>query len=318
MFDQPHFRKSVLQTFGSRGQEWLANLPALVTTCCQRWSISLGQPFLLSYNFVAPGLRSDGTPVVLKTGVPNPELLSEMAALRIYGGQGAARLLEEDADLGAMLLEHILPGQMLSHLEDDAGATRIIASVMRRLWRPLSPEQASLFPDLTRWLRALFRLELHSESRFSNPESPSEGTFATRDGALFTSLLEQARVMATGLLSSQGEIVLLHGDLHHDNILSAGREPWLAVDPKGVAGEREFEVGPMMYNPWQRVLDDPDLKSVLSRRLDILVEELGLDRQRLLAWSFVEAALSMAWSLEDHDPYWDRLLPLAKALLELF
>ena len=123
--------------------------------------------------------------------------------------------------------------------------------------------------------------------------------------------------MASDLIASQGETVLLHGDLHHDNILSAGRESWLVIDPKGVAGEREFEIGPMMYNPWNRVLDRPDLKAVLSRRVDILVDELGFDRQKMAAWGFVEAMLSMAWSYQSHSPGWDEIMPVAEALFTL-
>jgi streptomycin 6-kinase len=92
----------------------------------------------------------------------------------------------------------------------------------------------------------------------------------------------------------------------------------LVIDPKGVAGEREFEVGPMMYNPWQTVLDWPDLKAILSRRVDILVEALGFDRQRLLGWGLVGAVLSMLWSIEEHAPDWDTIIPVAMAFDELF
>lgn len=310
MFDQAHFRDTILQTFGEQGRQWLDDLPGLVDGCCQRWSVHLDTPFLLSYNFVAPGIRDDGSRVVLKVGVPNPELLSEMAALRIYDGRGAARLLESDVTRGAMLLERVLPGRMLSELQDDEEATRIIARTMRRLWRPLSLEQACLFPDISRWVKALFQLETEPVIRELRFEP------RRKDGS-FLSMVDRDKGMAKDLLASQGERVLLHGDLHHDNILSAGGESWLAIDPKGVAGAREFEVGPLTYNPWQRVTVWPDLQSILGRRLDILVAELGFDRQRLLAWSFVETVLSMTWSIDDNDPQWDHIMPVADALLSL-
>lgn len=302
MFIPQPFRDTIIQFHGERGRDWLEDLPILIDSCCERWSIRLEQPFPLSINYVAPGVGADGSPVVLKVGVPNPELLSEMAALRIYGGRGVVRLLESDPDRGAMLLERVTPGGMLSDLLDDEEATRIIAGMMRRIWRPLTPGQAQPFPTLRRWTDSFRRLR----------EANQGGS-----GPFPKAMFDRAQGMLHELLTSQGEIVLLHGDLHHDNILRAEREPWLVIDPKGLAGEREFEVGPLMYNPWQRLLDWPNLKSILSRRVDILVEALDFDRQKLLGWGFVGAVLSMTWSLEDHSTDWDRIMPIAEGLQDL-
>jgi streptomycin 6-kinase len=235
-------------------------------------------------------------------GVPDPELLSEMAALRLYAGQGAVRLLESDAEHGAMLLERVLPGTMLSDLLDDEQATRILAGVMRRAWRPLTPQQAQPLFTLERWTDALNRLRQ---------------TYHGGSGPFPPQMFERAERLRRDLLASQGQLGLLHGDLHHDNVLRAERQPWLLIDPKGLAGEREFEVGPLMYNPWQRLLDWPDLRRITARRVDILVEELGFDRQRVLAWGYVGALLSMTWSIESHDPQWNRIMPVAEALAEL-
>jgi streptomycin 6-kinase len=296
------FRENVTQIFGEKGRDWLDHLPGLIDSCCQHWSVKLDAPFPLSINFVAPGLRADGRPVVLKVGVPNPELISEMAALRIYDGRGVVQLLEADAYRGVMLLERVTPGGMLSDLQDDEEATRIIARMMQRIWRPLTPEQAKPFPTLERWTDAFRRLR-----------KVYNGGCGTFPKAIF----DRAEGLLHEFLATQGEIVLLHGDLHHDNILRAEREPWLVIDPKGVAGEREFEVGPLMYNPWQRILDWPDPRSILSRRLDILVEELGFERERLVGWGFVGSVLSMAWSLEDHSPQWNQIMPITDALYDL-
>lgn len=292
----------IIEVHGEKGRAWLDNLPGLIEICCERWSIRLGEPFGLSYNYVAPGFTANGSPVVFKIGVINPELLSEIAALELYDGRGVVQLLESDAGLGAMLLERVTPGKMLSGGEDDEENTRILARQMRRIWRPLTLEQARPFPSLERWTQAYSRLR----QQYQNGCGP----FPAR-------LFELAEGVLKEYLCSQGEIVLLHGDLHHDNILTAEREPWLVIDPKGVAGEREFEIGPMMYNPWQRILGWPDLERILSRRVDTLVEELGFDRQRLLGWGFVESVLSMLWSLEDHSPTWDELMPIAQAFTRL-
>jgi streptomycin 6-kinase len=95
------------------------------------------------------------------------------------------------------------------------------------------------------------------------------------------------------------ELVLLHGDLHQDNILSAGREPWLAVDPKGVIGEPVFEIGALLRNFLPDILSIPDPKLLMTRRIDQLSAELGFDRDRIHDWAFSQAVLSVLWSVED-------------------
>ncbi len=113
------------------------------------------------------------------------------------------------------------------------------------------------------------------------------------------------------LCDSAGEAVVLHGDLHHENILRSG-DGWVAIDPVGVVGEREYEVGALMHNPWPGLLDLPDPGRVLARRLDILTERLELDGSRLRAWAWATAVLSAAWSVEAGE---DPAHPLACAEL---
>jgi len=103
------------------------------------------------------------------------------------------------------------------------------------------------------------------------------------------------------LLTDPPPPVLIHGDFHHWNVLRGEREPWLVIDPKGVAAEPAFEVGPLLYNPMPDVFGWPELARVTRRRLDLLTEHLGLDQQRLIACAFVAAVLSACWSIEDGD-----------------
>jgi streptomycin 6-kinase len=126
-----------LEAFGERGPAWLEKLPQLVAELAEQWHFSLtGDSFQLSYDYVAAVRRRDGTEAVLKIGVPRAELRRGITALELYAGDGACRLLAADDARSAMLLERIRPGQMLSESarSDDAAATRIGASVMRRLW----------------------------------------------------------------------------------------------------------------------------------------------------------------------------------------
>ena len=101
------------------------------------------------------------------------------------------------------------------------------------------------------------------------------------------------------MIPSQGEAVLLHGDLHHWNILSAGGDTWIAIDPKGVVGEREYEVGSLLRNPNDQIQHWPDLEARTRRRIAILAEVLGFDRHRLARWNFAQALLSIWWGYED-------------------
>jgi streptomycin 6-kinase len=241
--------------------------------------------------------------MVLKAGVPDKELLSEIAALRVYDGGGAARLLQSDAEQGVFLLERLRPGTVLTTLADethDEEATSIAASVMRVLWRP-APEDSN-FPTVADWAQGMQRLR----SRFDDGVGP----FPVR-------LVEEAEGLFKDLLSSMAPPVLLHGDLHHDNILSAERAPWLAIDPKGLIGEPAYEVGALLRNLWpeRHRLSSP--ARILERRLWILSEELELDRERLQGWAVAQAVLSAWWSVEDNEDGWQPTIAIAEMLSEM-
>jgi streptomycin 6-kinase len=289
---------TVVDLHGARGEAWLVELPRLVGELAERWGLVVEPPFAeLSYNYVAPAVRGDGQAVVLKMGVPNRELDAEIAALRHYGGRGAVRLLAADATAGALLLERLVPGTMLVEERDDEKATAIAAEVMAALWQP-APDGHD-FPTVADWARGLERLR---------------ATFDGGTGPFPERLLALAEGLFAELLASEEAPVLLHGDLHHYNILRAERAPWLAIDPKGVVGERGFEVYAWLHNPLEK--DDPgDLRRLLARRLDILAERLGLERQRLAAWGLAGHVLSDWWDYEERSGSGQRQLGLAAALV---
>lgn len=294
-----HFIKTVTSTFPG-GAEWLENLPNLLAECERRWELTIRpSPFTLSYNYVAPATLADGTEIVLKVGVPNRELSTEIAALRLYDGRGCVRLLDADADQGILLLERLYPGEMLTIVTDDDEATRLAALAMQTLWRPLPAEHS--FPSVANWAAGLAKLR----------EEFGGGT-----GPYDKKLVETAESLFTDLLASSETPVLLHGDLHHYNILSAG-DGWQVIDPKGIAGEPAYEVGALLRNPFT-LYDEPDLKRITARRLDILAETLDLDRERLRQWSLAQAVLSAWWSYEDgcNPADWEPMMRLAKVLEE--
>lgn len=279
------FKSTVVTTYAD-GAQWLDRLPALIEQMAERWSLSVAPAFPnLSYNWVAPVVRSDGTDAVLKLGPPSHELRCEMAALKRYDGRGAVRLLESDRESGALLMERIRPGVMLSTLADDGEATSIAAGLMRSLWRPLPDDHE--FPTLARWFKSLTELR---------------GKFDGETGPIPPRLFEEAETLFAELSASQGEVLLLHGDFHHYNVLTAERAPWLAIDPKGICGDRAFDTAQYLLNPWEDLLERPDAGRILARRIDQFAEELDLDRARIRGWGLANAVLSVCWAIEDGDP----------------
>ena len=273
----PDFVDNVSKAFGERGRQFLENLPAILVRAAQRLDLTLGEPFLLSYNYVCAATTADGNPVVLKIGVPNDEFLSEINALRLYGGQGACRLLQADAEQGLILLERLLPGVMLVTEEEDDLATRIAAGVMRTIHRP-APQVAG-FLSLRGWFDELNELR----PRFGG----GTGLFPMRTVEIVETLLKD-------LFAENSPDVLLHGDFHHYNILSSERG-WLVIDPKGVIGPAEYEVGPLLMNPMGDIPPEREAIQRTRRRIAILSEMLGFDRQRLKAWAVCHSLLSAWW-----------------------
>jgi streptomycin 6-kinase len=296
------FVKSTLDLFGAQGQAWLDNLPNFLGKLEERWGMRLELPFELSYNYVAPGVCADGSEVVLKTWLVNVEMLSEMESLRLWDGKGIARLLEHDAEAGAMLLERLRPGTTLAEVADDDEATRIAARVMHQLWIPAPEDLHGLLRTAEGWAKGMTRLRAE---------------FGGGVGPYPQRLVEAAERLFADLLASTGPMLLLHGDLHHWNILKAQRDPWLALDPKGLIGEAEYEPGALLRNRWPVRAGITEVKRFNGRRIAILCEELALDRQRVLGWSMAQAVLSAWWTYEDHHQVAEDMIFLAQALLEM-
>jgi streptomycin 6-kinase len=134
-----NFVKNVRQAFGQSGERFLTDLPHLISEASRRWDLVIGEPYPLSYHYVCAVRRRDGTPAVLKIGLPDRELTSEINTLGLYLGQGACRLYDADPGAGMLLLECLAPGTMLASLEDDDQAIRIVAEVLCAIQHP-APE----------------------------------------------------------------------------------------------------------------------------------------------------------------------------------
>lgn len=292
------FADRISAAFGSDGEEWLAALPEKLQEISRKWSLTIQPPFEgMAYNYVAPVIRSDGGWAVLKVGVPNPELQTEMEALRIFDGQGMVKLLAADSVAGAMLLERLDPGRPIVDLGDDRDATEAACQVMFELQR--TSLEDGPFPTVADWAKGFDRLR----SEYGGGTGP----FPQR-------LVERAESDLWELLKSSNKSTLLHGDLHHWNILSAQRAPWLAIDPKGLIGEPEYETGAWLRNPFPMLLKWTDARQVIKRRIDQFAKELGFDRERILAWGIYQAVLAGWWSYEEGDHDWRKWVAIAELI----
>lgn len=279
------FIRNIEGGFGEAGRQFLAELPTSVDAASQRWGLTNVQPVpTLSFNFAAFATRGDEQ-VVLKMGVPNDELKSEMAALRLFNGEGACRLLDCDEEKYWMLLERLKPGVMLVTLENDEEATHIAAAVMQRVWRPIPEEDA--FIRLSDWFRGLNGLRAQ---------------FGGRTGPFNEKLVERVERSVKDFFAENHRPVLMHGDFHHYNILSSERG-WLVIDPKGVIGPAGYEVGPFLLNPWGDLLRLDHHRQMTRRRIDILHEHLGFERERIREWGLAHAILSSWWSMESQGEW---------------
>jgi streptomycin 6-kinase len=288
---------NVLATWPEAGPGFLAELPVLLDTLAERWDLTLGDAYPLSFHWVARATRSDGTAAVLKVGVPAGHLDREAHALRWWDGRGAVRLLAHDPDRGALLLERADPGTRARALvpHDDAGATAALISAGRSLHR-IAPDDGVLTPIEEKGVS--FRAHL---ARFPG-DDPLPRYLVERAGRLFDELCSDAPVRS-----------MLHGDLHHDNVLRAEREPWLAIDPKGVTGDPAFDCGAMLYNPDPWIRDD-DLLRLVPARIEQLADGFGIGIERVVAWGFVVAMLSEVWTVEDGGEATGRPLDVATQL----
>jgi streptomycin 6-kinase len=271
------FQEKIINGFGSAGKAWLETLEQMVENYLQKWELTSEGPVEnLSYNYVVKVTDIKGMPLILKLGVPNFDTRNEMVTLQVYNGEGCAKLLKSDPENGVMLLERLVPGRMLSAESDEMVVLENFIKVWKAIRRPV-PDGTST-PSLKHWFEGL--------TRYRNA---GEGPISLEHVQIAEEFFQQ--VMET----SEGP-QLLHGDLHHENILNSEEKGWMAIDPKGVAGDPYFDVISFLINQLE---SKPDPKSTLKLRVDTISEQLGLDRGRLLKAAIALGTLYACWGVED-------------------
>lgn len=249
------------------------------TPWLEKWRLSAdGEPFTTPHTVsrLLPVLR-DGERAILKLACIEEERRGG-ELMEWYAGIGAAPVLAREGE--AILLVRLDGGRSLADMarsgEDDE-ATRILCNTARTLHTPRGQAPPERLVPLETWCRAL---------------EPA----AARHGGLF----EKAAKVLRPLLRDAQDPVVLHGDLHHDNVLDGGERGWLAIDPKGVFGERAFDYANLFRNPDVETALAPGR---MARRVQIVAAQTGLQPKRILEWVLAYAGLGAAWSLEDgQDP----------------
>jgi streptomycin 6-kinase len=273
---------------GSKGEKWLAGLPSQIDELSRQWSIEVGEPFAAGeFNFVAPAIRAYGEGVVLKIAPPydDGECLREAEFLRIRKGRGVVRLLDEDSEKRAILMERAIPGRNLAEIfagrecESLAPAIDVLHLIVDR-----RPQDLVYVKTLDQWFDGL--------RRFEGTEFPV--SYATK------ALDSYDRLIADGRAD-----YYLHGDFHPANVVNATRETYLAIDPKGVIGHIGYDIAVFLNNFhwWQET--KPDVRTRLDHAVHQFSEAFDIDPLELREWAFAQMVLGAWWTFDEMPQFYN-------------
>ncbi|PKL76495.1 MAG: hypothetical protein CVV27_10005 [Candidatus Melainabacteria bacterium HGW-Melainabacteria-1] len=265
--------------WGEAGKAWLKALPTVISQLETELGLKELMPCEnMRLHWIGHALRGDSE-VTLKLSIPDVEFETELRALvRMQVLPHMVRLRESSAEGGWMMLERIRPGSPLSALEDDLAALEIWLTHIEFL--PANALDYQRFPDLARWCRALWLEDM------PNWLAPA---------------VLQARELYQTLASDEQATLLLHGDLHHENMLSDGPTGWKMIDPKGVIAGPEFELGAMLRNPYPDWNASAQLESSLRNRLERIAADPRFRFERVMNWAYVQSVLAACWSRNDQQ-----------------
>ncbi|GAA2481500.1 aminoglycoside phosphotransferase family protein [Streptomyces longisporus] len=290
MIDIPGELAAAQEKFnGEAGRAFITGLPRLAEEFLDRWELRLdGRPMHGVTALVLPVLRCDDTPAVLKLQLPDEESVGEPVALRLWDGDDAVRLLAHDEATHTMLLERLDHTRMLAHLPDTREAVLVIARLLARLTATQAPEGMRRLGDIA---RAMLDRTPWALKHIPGPETRG--------------LVADCAAAVREVVDEPGDR-LLHWDLHDENVLAADRAPWLAIDPKPLAGDPGFELWPALANRF-----DTD---EIHWRFDAMTDVLDLDRTRARAWTLGRLLQNTLWDVEDGRTPDPQALDIARRL----
>lgn len=280
--------RHVTEMCGARGEAWFDALPGALRELEGHWNIRVGRPFAgIEYNFVAEAVANDGAPVVIKIAPPyeTPEIYGEAKYLRLRDGVGSVRLLAEDRDRQAILLERAVPGEAL-HERFSADPVQCIEpsiAALKRVLQP-APEDLSDVPTLDEWFE---KFHAYKETAFP------------RD------LAAKAIEIYQRLSSQPVSSFYIHGDYHPGNIVTASREAFLVIDPKGIVGRVGYDIAVFLINleRWQR--GRPGVEALIEQAISKFAAAFDLTELDVREWVFVHMVIGAWWNFEDMPALYD-------------
>lgn len=286
--------QNIINIYGKQGEQWITNLPTTIDALTSHWKLTnLTSIDNKTFNYVAKAITSTNQPVVLKIGCDEKSIADEKQALIYFNGDGSIQFIDYHPKYHALLLQQAIPGTTLTELYPTQieYVMDFYIDTMKHLHnKNLSSNHH--YRHISEWLTIIDKLTL-------NHPCPSH-------------LVKKAISLKNTLLASMTTQVFLHGDLHHDNILKQG-DQWLAIDPKGIVGEPEFEIAAFDFMHVTELAKNINVKDILESRANLLAQKAGLNAQRIKDWVFVRLILMAAWESEDKgDPSW--ALKLAEEL----
>jgi streptomycin 6-kinase len=276
-----YFIKKIKQAFGEEGEKWLEELPQTFLKCVKRWDLA---DFILSndlsHNLIVFATSPDYGAVALKIGVPHADLFTEMEALQLYGGRHICVCYDLDKELGALLLERFVPGVNLTNEKGTTKRVKIASDVIANL--AIQAKDNHELPAYSDWLDKAF-----SRARLEN-----------KVGQKMLSFIDLAERMYGEIEASDRPKFLLHGDLHHYNILQDQNEEWQAIDPKGVIGQACMDTARFMENQLDMVQYE-DKKMCLDEMIDVFSSKFNEPKHIIATCLFIDYVLSTCWHFED-------------------
>jgi streptomycin 6-kinase len=287
------FISNIYDIYGEAGEAWIQDLSSRIKHLSSLWNFHLLHSMpSLTYNYVGlVKINSTGKTAVIKMSPDGANIANEVRWLSCMESV-APKIYESDQGLSAFLMENLKPGSSLKKYlqqDDDDSATKIICQIIRKL-----------------------QLQQQTDLNFRHLSELSDG-FSTLKGHFDLKLLSKAEGLFKDLTSDRSQDVVLHGDLHHDNILLS-ENGWKVIDPHGYIGDPASEVGSMVRNFFDYLPKNESVSKAVARRLHIMADELPFDPQRIKAWALCMTTLSAAWTHEDHGKVKDIDIEIAVAI----
>lgn len=278
---------------GNSGTSWLNTLPNKIDKLSKKWSLTHVLPFSnLTFGFVAAATQNT-KPVVIK--IAFDDIFMESEFLKYNNGNGMVKILDVDIEQNALLLEKITPGITLKDFPTSLfhSKIKIYANIVNTI-ASVPSNNNSVFPSIESWCEALTKIDTTIVNK---------------------KISEKALQVVDYLLKTSKNIYLCHGDLHLENILQ-DNDKWIAIDPKGVIAEKEFEVTGFPLLSDDELFKKVNLAKRIMSRNHSLALQFQFNPQRLLAWFFIKYMLSIQWHIEDNTNY-NKSLLIAEQIFSL-